>query len=113
MNVLTDDVQILRDAGGHPAFAVLPFAKYQALLAGKPTPEPTIPNTVVTAVFDRGISPTAGWREHLRLTQAEVAERMGITQAAFAQMETAKRPRRATLERIAAAMGLEFEQLAW
>ena len=25
MNVLTESVQIIRDAGGHPAFVVLPF----------------------------------------------------------------------------------------
>lgn len=111
MNALTDGVQILRDAGGHPAFAVLPFAEYQALVAGKRA-ESTVPHAVVSAVVD-GATVVAAWREHLRLTQAEVAARMGITQAAFAQMEAAKRPRRATLERIAAALGLAVEQLAW
>ena len=53
------------------------------------------------------------WREHLRLTQAEVAERMGITQSAYAQMEAAKRPRKATLQKVAHALGLELDQLAW
>ncbi len=38
---------------------------------------------------------------------------MGVTQAAFAQMEAAKRPRKATLAKVAAAMGLAVEQLAW
>ena len=113
MNALTENIQILRDAGGHPAFAVLPFAQYQALIAGKFTAEPTIPNAVVNKVFDGGVSVTAAWREHLHLTQAEVASRMGISQAAFAQMEAAKRPRKATLTKIAAALGLEIEQLTW
>ena len=113
MNALTDGVQILRDAGGHPAFAVLPFAQYQALLAGKIKAEPSIPNAVVNAVFDRGISVVAAWREHLRLTQAEVAGHMGVSQAAFAQMEAAKRPRKATLQKIANALGLDVTQLAW
>lgn len=111
MNVLIENVQILRDASGHPAFAVVPFPQYEALVKGKSRDEPTIPNAVVNAVFDRGLSVVAAWREHLRLTQAEVAARMGITQAAFAQMESAKRPRKATLAKIAAALGLVVEQL--
>jgi len=39
--------------------------------------------------------------------------RIGITQAAYAQMERVKRPRRATVEKIAAAPGLDAEQLGW
>ena len=113
MSALTESVQILRDASGHPAFAVLPFAQYRALIAAKPNGEPTVPDAVVNTVFDRHISPTAAWREYLRLTQSEIASRMGISQSAFAQMESAKRPRRATLEKIAAAIGLSIEQLAW
>ena len=112
MNALTEGVQILRDASGHPAFAVLPFAQYQALVSGKRRAEATVPHAVVSAVVD-GSTPIVAWREHLRLTQAEVAARMEVTQAAYAQMEAAKRPRTATLEKIAAAMGLEVEQLAW
>ncbi|MGK2951275.1 MAG: helix-turn-helix domain-containing protein, partial [Thiobacillus sp.] len=53
------------------------------------------------------------WREHFSLTQAEVAARIGIAQAAYAQMERVKQPRKATLEKVAAAMGLEVEQLRW
>ena len=113
MNALTENIQILRDAGGHPAFAVVPFAQYQALIKGKSKVEPTIPGKVVDLHFDKGLSPTAAWREHLRLTQSEMAARMGITQAAFAQMEAAKRPRKVTLDKIASAMGLTLEQLAW
>lgn len=113
MNVPTEDVQLLRDAGGHPVFAILPFAQYQTLVHGKTKAEPGIPNAVVNAVFDRDISTMTAWREHLRLTQEEVAERMGITQPALAQMEAAKRPRKATLVKVAAALGIEPEQLAW
>ena len=49
----------------------------------------------------------------LGLTQAEVAGRIGITQAAYAQMERVKQPRKATVEKVAAALGLEVEQLRW
>lgn len=70
----------------------------------------TIPHAVVSAVVD-GAAPMQAWREHLRLTQAEVAARMGVSQAAYAQMEAVKRPRKATLAKIAAALGLDIEQL--
>ena len=73
----------------------------------------TVPNEVVNLSFERGASPMAAWREHLGLTQAEVAARIGITQAAYAQMERAKQPRTATLEKVSEAMGLELEQLRW
>jgi transcriptional regulator with XRE-family HTH domain len=78
-------------------------------MAGGFTPG-TVPNAVVSAAVD-GASPTRAWREYLRLTQAEVAARMGVSQAAFAQMEAAKRPRKATLGKIAAGLGVDLEQL--
>jgi DNA-binding XRE family transcriptional regulator len=75
--------------------------------------ERTVPNEVVNLAYERSMSPMAAWREHFNLTQAEVAGRIGITQAAYAQMERVKQPRKATLEKIAAALGLKIEQLRW
>ena len=51
------------------------------------------------------------WREYLNLTQAELAEKMGISQAAYSQMEAAKKPRKETLKKIAKAMNIELAQL--
>jgi DNA-binding XRE family transcriptional regulator len=73
----------------------------------------TVPNEVVNLAYERGMSPMAAWREHFALTQAEVAARIGITQAAYAQMERVMRPRKVTLDKVAEAMGLEAEQLRW
>jgi transcriptional regulator with XRE-family HTH domain len=72
-----------------------------------------VPNEVVNLAYERGMSPMEAWREHFTLTQAEVAARIGITQAAYAQMERVKQPRKATLDKVAEAMGLEVEQLRW
>ncbi|MDP2752638.1 MAG: helix-turn-helix transcriptional regulator [Rhodocyclaceae bacterium] len=60
-----------------------------------------------------GTSPNLrAWREYLGLTQAEVAERAGITQAALFQMESGEvKLRKATREKLAKAMGLTTEQL--
>jgi len=53
------------------------------------------------------------WREHLGLTQVEVARRMGISQPAYAKIEGGKRGGNsiATCKRLAEAMGVEWEQL--
>jgi len=103
------DIQTILGADGLPAFVVVPYAVFQRMTTGF-TPG-TIPHAVVSAEVD-GVSATKAWREFLRLTQAEVAERMGVSQAAFAQMENVKRPRKATLQKVADALGLTLEQLA-
>ena len=108
MNARTSFQTILGD-DGKPAFVVLPYAQFRRMRGGFTLG--TVPNAVVNMVFDAPMSAAKAWRDYLRLTQAEVAARMGITQAAYAQMESARRPRKATLAKIAAAMGLEVEQL--
>ena len=72
-----------------------------------------IPNEVVGKRIMDEVSMLAAWREYLMLTQEEMAKRMGITQAGYAQIEAAKRPRKATLEKAAAAMGITLDQLAY
>lgn len=108
MNARTDFQTILGE-DGKPAFVVVPYAQFLRMSGG--FAPGTVPNAVVGMVFDDGMSAVKAWREYLRLTQAEVATRMGVSQAAYAQMESAKRPRKATLIKIAAALGLEAEQL--
>ena len=111
MNALTETVQILRDAGGHPAFAVIPFAQYQALVKGKQKVEPDIPAAVVDLAMDKQWSGARAWREHMALTQTEVAQRMGITQGAYAQLEAKKTIRKSSREKIANALGIHESQL--
>ena len=106
MSALTD-IQTIKGADGNPAFVVMPYDLFLREYARR---NDLIPNEVVSATVD-GASPMKAWREHLRLTQAEVAAHMGITQAAYAQMEAASRPRKTTLARVAEAMGISVEQL--
>ena len=74
----------------------------------------TVPNEVVNMAFDNGWSAVRAWREHLNLTQAVVAKRMSLTQAAVAQFEVPEaKLRKATRDKLATAMGLAGEQLAW
>ena len=110
MNARTE-FQIIVGHDGKPAFVVVPYDQFRRMKGG--FTHGTVPNEVVNLSFERGISPMAAWREHFNLTQAEVAARIGITQAAYAQMERVKQPRKATVEKVAQALGLEAEQLRW
>jgi DNA-binding XRE family transcriptional regulator len=103
------DFQTILGADGLPAFVVLPYAEFRRITGGF-TPG-AIPHAVVSAEVD-GASATKAWREYLHLTQSEVAARMGVSQAAFAQMESAKRPRKVTLQKVADALGLTLDQLS-
>lgn len=110
MNARTE-FQIIVGGDGKPAFVVVPYEQFRRMQGG--FTQGTVPNEVVNLSFERGVSAMAAWREHLGLTQAEVAARIGITQAAYAQMERVKQPRKATLDKVASALGLEVEQLRW
>jgi DNA-binding XRE family transcriptional regulator len=112
MNEPTNPQTIMQD--GKPAFVVIPFDEYLRLFSKTPrVPEgDAIPHEVVGLTVKKGYTLVRAWREYLRLTQAEVAERMGISQAALSQMEAGgKRLRKITLEKLAAAMGIGVEQL--
>lgn len=106
MKALTD-MQTINGPDGKPAFVVIPYATFVARYAGS---EGLIPHAVVSATVD-GVSPMKAWREHLGLTQVEVASRLGVSQSAYAQIESAAHPRRTTIKRVAAALGIKIEQL--
>lgn len=73
-------------------------------------PNSTIPHEVVSATVD-GATPVRAWREHLKLTQAEVAARLGISQPSYAKQEVSESLRRTSIEKIAAALGITVDQL--
>jgi len=102
------NIQIINDAAGKPAFVVIPYDDYVAQQSS--TDQELIPHDVIRRCVD-GATPVRAWREYLQLTQAEVATRLGITQPAYAQQENSLRLRKATREKIAAALGISAHQL--
>jgi DNA-binding XRE family transcriptional regulator len=110
MSTLTN-YQTILGADGKPAFVVLPYADFVRLPGLVQTD--TIPNEVVGRRIMEEVSMLQAWREYRMMTQADMAERMGITQAGYAQIEAAKRPRKATLQKAALALGISVEQLAY
>jgi DNA-binding XRE family transcriptional regulator len=101
MNTPTN-VQIINGPDGTPAFVVIPYAQY----VKEHPQEDLVPNEVVGYMVKEDLSAAAAWRKHLGLSQAQVAERIGITQSAYAQQEQASRPRKTTRDKIAAALGI-------
>lgn len=111
MNAHIDHLTIIKDASGQPAFVVLPIDEYMALTGQKTNIEKTVPSPVVNMVFDNDWTPARAWREHLKLTQAVVAERMRVSQSAYAQLEASKKIRKSSRVKIANALGISQEQL--
>jgi transcriptional regulator with XRE-family HTH domain len=71
-----------------------------------------IPNEVMGMVIRDEMPPARAWREHFGLTQAEVAKRAGMSQAALSQLESGEHNiRKATREKLAKAMGITAAQL--
>ena len=107
---------------GVPAFVVLPFIDFarehpkeaEAIKASKlwiPGGE-GVPHAIVGKVIKEGYTYLRAWRDYLGLTQTEVAEKAGITQASLSQMERGEsRLRKVTRVKLAAAMGINTEQL--
>jgi DNA-binding XRE family transcriptional regulator len=102
--------QTILGADGKPAFVVLPYAEFVKLPGA-------VQSGKVTRLNGKRVAHEIGvlqaWREQLMLTQTEVAERMGISQAGYAQIEAAKRPRRVTLQKAADALGITLEQMGF
>ena len=106
-------VQII-EQNGQPLFAVIPYADYLAVFGrviSKPKVDDTVPHEVMRYVLREDFSLARAWREYLGLTQEEVAAKMDITQSALAQIEASTKPRKATRQKLALALGINLEQL--
>lgn len=103
------DAQIINGMDGKPAFAVIPYDIYKNLAAVGGYAD-HVPHEVVSRMVD-GASAVKAWREYLELTQSEMADRMGISQAAYSQLESSTKLRSSSRIRIAAALGIQPAQL--
>ncbi len=114
---------------GAPVAVVIPYEEYLALVgieeaedredtlsdadleAVRSDPR-TIPDEVLGMMVKNKLSPIRAWREHLGMTQEEVARAMKVSQPVYARMESGKAASRiATLRRIAEALGIDAAQL--
>jgi len=109
MNIPTKHQVIQKD--GKPLFVLVPYDEYVQNAASS-TAKTYLPHAVVEKAAVEGKSMVRAWREYKRMSQAELAVRLGITQAACSQLEKSQdRMRRSTLRKIAAALGITEDQL--
>ena len=109
MNVHTD-VQIIRHSG-KPVFVVVPYKQWLEI-TGQETVAVYIPHEVVGLQLKEDLSLIAAWRKYKGLSQKILAEQMGISQPAMAQIEKREsKPQKRTLQKIAALLEVEISQL--
>ena len=98
-----------------PVSVIVPFEEYhrmvRAVNARKLDLNTCIPNEVVDFMILDNMTVIRAWRKYLKLTQKEVAARLGINQSAYAQIEKAAKNQRKTLKRVADALQISMKQL--
>ena len=112
---------------GIPAFAVLPFAEYERLvaiaedkidaadadvLAYREAKEESFPDTLIDSLVN-GDHPIKVYRNYRRLTQQELADRIGKSKPYVAKLEAGERTGTiAVLSKIAEVLKVDLDQLA-
>lgn len=100
---------------GKPAYVLVPWKEWhriKPLLDAQKARDSGIPQEVVEAHVLRNDSLIKAWREYLGITQKELAERLGVSQAAVVKYERFDaRLRQATLRKICVALELNENQL--
>lgn len=101
------NIQVINGPDGKPSFVVIPYDEY---IQAYERDHSLIPNEVISRVVD-GATAVRAWRDHLRMTQAEVAHKLGIAQSSYAKQEASGGLRSASIKKIAAALGITPAQL--
>ncbi len=120
------NVQYINDKHGEAQFVILPIDEYRRLIDDDNDSEwedipsettefdnVTIPHEIVKIMSEKEVSAIAAWRIYRGLTQAQAAEKAGISQAALSQIEkVGTRPQAKTREQFAAIYDCLPNQLA-
>lgn len=98
---------------GKPLFVLVPYEQYiKTMHRLDGDDEATIPHKVVELNVLGNKSPVRAWREYKGLLQKQVADALGISQAAYSQMEkSGANLRPETIEKIAHILEINPEQL--
>lgn len=99
--------QTINGLDGRPAFVVVP---YEVFIDRYEQAGDLIPNEVVNLMFGHDMTAARAWRTHLKLTQDEIAKRMGSSQSAYARLEESRSLSKSARAKIAAALGIRPAQ---
>lgn len=103
------DHQII-ERDGEPLFVLVPYDEYISML--EQDLAVTIPHEVVERHVLEGMSLVRAWREYKNLVQRDMAERLGVSQSAYSQMEKPDaKLRPSTIVKLAKALEIKPEQL--
>ena len=120
-----DDVQIVRDKKGNPAFVVVPYARWQAMTSGEAEDayltrrykaargrdDTEVPWEIAKRVI-AGENAIKVYREWRGLTQEALARKVDSAKAYISQIETGAKPGgRAILRKIAGALAVPVSAL--
>jgi DNA-binding transcriptional regulator YiaG len=84
-NVLTKEPQFIRE-NGKPMYAIIAYHDFAKAFKQKPN----VPHEVIKIAVENDWNMIKAWRLHLSISQTEMANRMGITQSGFSQIENGK-----------------------
>jgi len=73
--------------------------------------EPSIPHAVIKMVCLQDMFFAKAWRRYLRLSQATVAKRIGMTQSAFSRLEAKTELLKSSRIKVAKALNIDESQL--
>jgi DNA-binding XRE family transcriptional regulator len=118
-------VQFITDEKGTRQSVIIPIELFNRLIDAAdldelyepvpytpgPNDDETIPHEVVGYQMQKGVSLQAAWRMYRGLSQEEVAEALGISQAGVANMEKRTKPQRTTLEKLSELYNCKVSQL--
>ena len=101
--------QIINDDKGNPLFAVIPYKEYMNFRHYNDNIK--VPSVIVESIIIKGYSLIKAWRSYKKLSQSEVANKMGISQEAFSQMEQPNANlSKDTIKKIEEALGVNFKK---
>ncbi len=72
--------------------------------------ESSVPHGVMKFVLLHKYTMQRAWREHLGITQKELAKRIGMTQSALSQLESSTKLQAATQKKLATGLGIPEAQ---
>lgn len=113
---MKEKIQFVTDVDGKRQSAIIPIELFERLIeeadlddfyesipyAKGEHDNEAIPHDVVSSMLLKDVSLPAAWRLYREMSQQEVADKLGVSQAAIAALEkVGKKPQKATLEKLA------------
>jgi DNA-binding XRE family transcriptional regulator len=118
-------IEFITDSSGKRKAAIVPIELFEKLISDNKLPElwdsvthpagqkgeAKVPGAVMNISIEKGVTLRAAWRLYRNLTQLQVAEAMGITQATVSAIERGSKPHFSTIIKLAALYGCVPAQL--